>query len=886
MEELLRLLSIDIDEAETSDISSLVIREISSLITEVFSWSLDDIFNHDLYRTKVNKIPETFSSVEQYLSSFRHPLLEETHADLSSNMKNLYQAPKCEIVSVEKHIGCKQGNYVYKMLLSDTGTDRKPMKDAYKPQPSDVIAFSDVRPENVKDFIRISYIPAIILKVEDDKKKPYLAIVLASKPIILENEEDYEEEYIETEKKLICNPLFAVYLLNMTTNLRIWGALSGERNGDIIKGVLEANSQIGNDCELCFDHEAELLSNGLDLDSFNLNETQLHAVLRSIATSFCSHKSSVKLIWGPPGTGKTKTIGVLLSSLLKLDHKTLTCAPTNTAVVEVATRLMSIVKQTLESNKYGLGDILLFGNAERMKIDDTNDLQDVFCDYRCKALWDCFAPHSGLKFQLKSMIVLLQVTYQKYLRALHIKTGDKIDESKKSEEVLIGEFREFLRKRFKFIEESMRESIVSICSHMPTAFVSVTMVKEMYTTLDMLRDLKSLLQNGSISNQDLKNIFCTSEIIDYSYTRTSAFLLSKTRIEFLEALRSLEKLSFPDFPDEASIREFCLHNACLIFCTSSSSANLSGIADLKLVVIDEAAQLKECESEILLQLYGVKQVILIGDELQLPAMVQSNISEKANFGRSLFERLLSLKHDKHLLNVQYRMHPSISVFPNEQFYHKQILDASNVKERNYNKRFLEGSMYGSFSFIDVSYGEEEFNEKHSLKNLVEVAAISEIIEKLYRASIANNYKVSVGIISPYKAQVLALVDKLGDKFETHSVRSVDGFQGAEQDIINMSTVRSNATGSVGFLANHQRTNVALTRARYCLWILGNGRTLMDSDSIWSKLVRNAKDRGCYFNVDEDKMLSKVVIDASTTRLASLSLAERKIVHGYFYILTC
>ncbi|MCL7022016.1 hypothetical protein MKW94_017917, partial [Papaver nudicaule] len=122
------------------------------------------------------------------------------------------------------------------------------------------------------------------------------------------------------------------------------------------------------------------------------------------------------------------------------------------------------------------------------------------------------------------------------------------------------------------------------------------------------------------------------------------------------------------------------------------------------------------------------------------------------------------------------------------------------------------------------------------------------------------------------------MDKLGNKFDTHtnfsvSVRSVDGFQGAEEDIIIMSTVRSNSNGTVGFLSNHQRTNVALTRARNYLWILGNGRTLMDSDSVWSKLVRGAKDRGCYFNVNDDKMLSEVVIEASATRLASLSLVE-------------
>ncbi|KAI3874286.1 hypothetical protein MKW92_045182 [Papaver armeniacum] len=808
-------------------------RDISSFVTQVFSWSIGDIFNHDLYKNKVNKIPETFFSVEQYLNSFRYPLLEETRADLSSNMKSLYQAPKCKIVSVEKHKDYKPPkNFVYKMLLTDTGTDSKSQKEAYKPQASDLIAFSDVRPENVKDFTRMSYIPAMILNVDGDTSKPCSVEVLSSKPITT------------------VGPLFAVFLINMTTNLRIWRALIGERNGDIIQKVLRENSQIGNDCGLCSHQEAEMmLSNGLD--SFDLNESQLHAVLRSIATSSCSHKNSVKLIWGPPGTGKTKTIGVLLSALLKLKCKTLTCAPTNTAVVEVTTRLMSIVKQTLESNNYGLGDILLFGNAERMKINDAGDLHQVFFDYRCKILWGCFSPHSGWGYQLKSMILLLEEAYQRYL--VYRENAKKSGESINNQEVVIEEFSEFLRGRFTDIENEVRFSIASICSHMPTSFVSVTLVKKMYTARNMLKDFRRLLKTSSFSNQELEKIFSKYGMIGFSDTSTSALLsLRNIRTECLEVLRSLEEFTFPDFPDEGSIRDFCLQNACLIFCTASSSANLSAVKNLKLVVVDEAAQLKECESAIPLQLPDVKHAILIGDELQLPAMVQSKVSEEAGFGRSLFERLVSLKHDKHLLNVQYRMHPSISVFPNEQFYNKKILDASNVKEKSYDRKFLQGSMYGSFSFIDVSYGQEEFNDKRSLKNLVEVAVISEIIENLYKG---NKYA------------------EMDSNFSV-SVRSVDGFQGAEEDIIIMSTVRSNSNGTVGFLSNHQRTNVALTRARYCLWILGNGRTLMDSDSVWSTLVRGAKDRGCYFNVDEDKMLSEVVIEASAERLASLSLAEQ------------
>ena len=88
-------------------------------------------------------------------------------------------------------------------------------------------------------------------------------------------------------------------------------------------------------------------------------------------------------------------------------------------------------------------------------------------------------------------------------------------------------------------------------------------------------------------------------------------------------------------------------------------------------------------------------------------------------------------------------------------------------------------------------------------------------------SVANRQKVSVGIISPYNAQVFAIQEKLGKTYSTNtcsdfcvSVRSVDGFQGGEEDVIIISTVRNNLNGKVGFLSNRQRANVALTRARY------------------------------------------------------------------------
>ncbi|XP_037497679.1 probable helicase MAGATAMA 3 [Jatropha curcas] len=391
----------------------------------------------------------------------------------------------------------------------------------------------------------------------------------------------------------------------------------------------------------------------------------------------------------------------------------------------------------------------------------------------------------------------------------------------------------------------------------------------MMSSLDLLKSLENLLVRINIPNQGLKQLLKKNEDVG-SRVRNHMKLRNKIK-ECLTTLKSLpQTFPVPNFSNIYEIKEFCLGNACLLFCTASSSIKLhkKRMAPIHFLVIDEAAQLKECESNIPLQLSGLRHAVLVGDERQLPAMVNSTISEKAGFGRSLFERLVKIGYKRYLLNIQYRMHPSISLFPNREFYGKQILDAPNVKDISHEKHFLGGNMYASYSFINVAHGKEEFDEFHSLKNMVEIAVIAEVLANLYEEFIRTKKKVSIGVVSPYKAQVHAIQEKIGKKYSSNSdgefsvnVRSIDGFQGGEEDVIMFSTVRCNDKGSVGFLSNWQRANVALTRARYCLWIFGNEATLSKSSSIWRKVVSDAKLRGCFYNADDDKRLAEAIIAA-------------------------
>ncbi|VAH99362.1 unnamed protein product [Triticum turgidum subsp. durum] len=169
------------------------------------------------------------------------------------------------------------------------------------------------------------------------------------------------------------------------------------------------------------------------------------------------------------------------------------------------------------------------------------------------------------------------------------------------------------------------------------------------------------------------------------------------------------------------------------------------------------------------------------------------------------------------------MHPEISKFPLSRFYLGKVTDGSNVLQRDYERKLLAGPMYGPYSFIDIKGGTESSGEHDmSLSDAAEAAAVTRIVERLFNESVCSGQKLAVGVVSPYNAQVHAIQERLGrlecgahgdgEGFSV-KVRTVEGFQGTEEDVIVFSAVHSNGNGSVGLLADWRRTNVALTRAK-------------------------------------------------------------------------
>ncbi|XP_044475796.1 uncharacterized protein LOC123203505 isoform X2 [Mangifera indica] len=843
----------------------------------LFSWSLDDIRNKNLFSHKVEKIPESFESVTQYLRSFVYPLLEETRAELFSPMETISRAPYAKVDVFRPH-----GSQLFDVKIdywrnrfSNNG------KEPYKTLPGDILILADAKPETISDLERVgrmwSFLSVMKIAEDDNDSTSTYFKVKASKSI----------QQFEWKKSL-----FVIFLANITTNRRIWKSLNMSRNLKIINEVLCRNSVLEESCQVCSELNGGILYEkfGSGLSS-TLNDSQLNAVLACLDGVRCDHKSSVQLIWGPPGTGKTKAVSMLLFTLLKTKCRTLTCAPTNVAITEVASRVLKLLKESIKTDDYGsetlllpLGDILLFGSKERLKVGQ--EIEEIYLDYRVKKLSECFGTLTGWRHCFSSMMDLLEdcvSQYHIFLENKLIKKRESIDKNEVKENYRnmemegdneeLKSFLEFVRDRFKHTATPLRNCIFIFCTHIPKRFILESNFQNMIALISLLDSFETLLFEKNVVSAELQEIFSHSVAEEFfSSPGHRNYLLQKRRGECHTVLRNLQdsfsKLKFPSGMNIDSLKDFCFKTASVIFCTASSSFNLHSVAmkPLNVLVIDEAAQLKESESTIPLQLRGLNHTILIGDECQLPATVKSKVSDEASFGRSLFERLSSLGRSKHLLNTQYRMHPSISYFPNSYFYNNQIWDSPTVKRRINKNVFLPRSpIFRPYSFINILEGREEFIGR-SWRNMVEVAVVMKILQNLYKNWNDSKQKLSIGIVSPYSAQVQAIEKKLGGKHDdsddfTVKVKSIDGFQGGEEDIIIISTVRSNESGSIGFLSKPQRINVALTRARHCLWILGNEKTLTHGESVWEILINDAKDRCCFFNADEDKDLAKAILEA-------------------------
>ncbi|EGR28123.1 tRNA-splicing endonuclease positive effector-related, putative [Ichthyophthirius multifiliis] len=249
-------------------------------------------------------------------------------------------------------------------------------------------------------------------------------------------------------------------------------------------------------------------------------------------------------------------------------------------------------------------------------------------------------------------------------------------------------------------------------------------------------------------------------------------------------------------------------------------------------------------------------MILIGDNKQLQA---TTFGKNQLYKRSLFERISQNQIEPYFLNKQYRMQPYLSLFPSQIFYKGNLKDSKKVQKRPFLFKSFLNENYSHF-FIDIQFS-KEIQNKSSFFNLEEaylcISLVSEIISLLEKNQFPSN-NLTIGVIAPYSQQVQCLKNLFRQQNwyliyrKIIKIKTIDSFQGQEKDIIIFSTVR---TSRIGFLQDEKRLNVALTRAKYCLYVVGNSNCL-NKDFFWDSFIGFMSEQGKYGQIlEKDNLLS-------------------------------
>eukprot|EP00927_Polykrikos_kofoidii_P049221 TRINITY_DN43315_c0_g1_i1.p1 TRINITY_DN43315_c0_g1~~TRINITY_DN43315_c0_g1_i1.p1 ORF type:complete len:731 (-),score=122.19 TRINITY_DN43315_c0_g1_i1:517-2709(-) len=311
-------------------------------------------------------------------------------------------------------------------------------------------------------------------------------------------------------------------------------------------------------------------------------------------------------------------------------------------------------------------------------------------------------------------------------------------------------------------------------------------------------------------------------------------------------VRSLQQLSHQMNDD--------LINSADVVCSTLIGCGCDALLQMNFhtVVIDEASQATEPRCLVAVQ-KADSQIIMVGDQQQLPPVVVCEEAEKKGLRESLFDRLLKsplFQGKIHMLEVQYRMHPLIRQWPGDAFYGGRLLDARECQtERQFTafnravtfidttggvaNAFLRSRSQGGTTYDCNLVNEENQNSEGSKYNMLEVEVVRLCVDVLLRDRLRPE---DIGVISPYTAQISEIKRGLeraggleeGGLYHRLEVKTVDGYQGREKEVIVLSCVR---TVGLGFLSDYRRLNVAITRARRGLIIVGCSR-LLAQDATW------------------------------------------------------
>jgi predicted DNA helicase len=321
----------------------------------------------------------------------------------------------------------------------------------------------------------------------------------------------------------------------------------------------------------------------------------------------------------------------------------------------------------------------------------------------------------------------------------------------------------------------------------------------------------------------------------------------KSMAEWIRLQKEINKLYQEKKRIEEQILEDIL-NSSEVIATTNSSAGSEFLMDkyFDVIFIDEASQ--SVEPACLIPIIKGTKLIMAGDHKQLPPTVLHPEAKPLSF--TMFERFMRIyPENSYMLRIQYRMNEKIKEFSSTHFYNGELISAEEVKDKKLSDlveidkkdRILDDT---PIVFIDTlgKFMEETKKASRSKYNPKEAELVKYIVDKLKSMGIDVE---DIGVITPYKDHE----DYLKKLIPDVEVKTVDGFQGREKEVIIISLVRSNPDENIGFLDDLRRLNVALTRAKRKLIIIGDAKTL-SSNETYRKLIEYIKQNGKYLTVDD------------------------------------
>ncbi|KAK4837593.1 hypothetical protein QYF36_006782 [Acer negundo] len=816
--------------------------------------------------SKLKEVPESFQSSDQYVGIFRPLVLEEFKAQLHSSFLEMSSLEEmyCGCLSVLAVERVDDFHLVRFVHDDNESTTSKSFSE------NDLVLLTREHPQ------KTSYDVHMVGKVErrerDNKRRSSILLIR----FYLQNGclrlNQARRNLLERSK------WHASRIMSITPQLREFQALSSLKDIPILPVILKPVN-VSLSCNESRKRDLGNISQPLQqILKSSFNESQLEAISVAIGSSRVKKDFELSLIQGPPGTGKTRTIVAIVSALLAKKHssdghlKQSSCSSTNyrpkigqSAAVARAWQDAALARQ--------LNDDM---ERDRKSLENSVRGRVLICAQSNAAVDELVSRISS-----EGLYGTDGRMYKPYL-------------------VRVGNMKTIHQNSLPFfidtlVDQRLAEEKMNVaaakndsCAQSSTALRSN--LEKLVDRIRFYEAKRANIKDGK--NSELENVLEDEvnkgdEVKEMSDRELETMLRKlyeqkKQIYKDLSAAQLQEKKSNEEIKTlKHKLRRSILREAEIVVTTlSGCGGDLYGVCSESIsnfkfgnpsentlfdaVVIDEAAQALEPATLIPLQLLKSNgtQCIMVGDPKQLPATVLSNTASKFLYECSMFERLQRAGHPVVMLTKQYRMHPDICRFPSMHFYESKLLNGEQMSSKSALFHGTEG--LGPYVFYDIIDGRElrgKNSGAFSLYNEHEAEAAVELLRFFKKRYPSEFVGGRIGIITPYKCQLQLLRSRFSSAFGSSvtsdmEFNTVDGFQGREVDILILSTVRATdsfsapsgiSSSSIGFVADVRRMNVALTRARLSLWILGNARTLQNNCN-WAALVKDANERNRVISV--------------------------------------